>query len=138
MPAVIRKVKKISSDTEARREIFHAVGWQVQVRAGVWSPPTDVYETEEAYVVRVEIAGMREDDFEITIEDRYVSISGSRPDVPERRAYQQMEIRFGKFETVVGLPGPIDLDETSAQYEAGFLTVRLPKAHPNQIKIQDK
>ncbi len=138
MPTVIRKVKKPSSETETRREIFHAVGWQVQVRAGVWSPPTDVYETEDTYVVRVEIAGMKEDDFEIAVESNYVSIRGSRSDVPERRAYQQMEIRFGKFETMVGLPDPIDLDETTAQYDLGFLTVYLPKAPPNQIKVEDK
>lgn len=137
MPTVIRKVKKPSSETETRREIFHAVGWQVQVRAGVWSPPTDVYETEEAFVVRVEIAGVKEDDFEIAVESNYVSIRGSRPDIPERRAYQQMEIRFGKFETVVGLPEAIDLDGAEAQYELGFLTVHLPKTRPNQIKIQE-
>lgn len=138
MPTVIRREKKPSSETEARREIFRAVGWQVQVRAGVWSPPTDVYETEEAYVVRVEIAGMKEDDFEIAVESNYVSIRGSRPDVPERRAYQQMEIRFGKFETTVGLPESIDLDGVTAKYELGFLTVHLPKLRPNHIKIQEK
>ena len=62
MPTIVRK----SSTTllETRREILHAVSWQV--RSSVWSPPTDVYETEEAYVVRVEIAGMREDDFEVS------------------------------------------------------------------------
>jgi len=138
MPTVIRKVKKSTSETETRREIFHAVGWQVQVRAGVWSPPTDVYETENVYVVRVEIAGMKEDDFEIAVESNFVSIRGSRPDLPERRAYQQMEIRFGKFETVVGLPEPIDMDGATAQYELGFLTVHLPKARPSHIKVEDK
>lgn len=137
MPTVIRRVKKSSSETETRREIVHTVGWQVQVRAGVWSPPTDVYETEEAYVIRVEIAGMKEDDFEIAVESNYVSIRGNRPDIPERRAYQQMEIRFGKFETVVGLPEAIDLDGSTAQYKLGFLTVHLPKVSPNQVKIEE-
>jgi HSP20 family protein len=116
---------------------MHAVGWQVQVRAGVWSPPTDVYETEIAYVVRVEIAGMREEDFEITVEDGFLLISGSRPDVPERRAYQQMEIRFGKFETAVGIPGPVDLDTSHADYLEGFLTVTLPKAKPSQVQVEE-
>jgi HSP20 family protein len=113
------------------------VGWQVQVRAGVWSPPTDVYETENNYVVRVEIAGMREEDFQITTEDNFLMISGSRSDVPERRAYQQMEIRFGKFETVVGIPGPIDLDASQADYTGGFLTVTLPKAKPSTVHIEE-
>ncbi len=133
MSTSIRKSRTPSGGpAETRREVLHAVGWQVQVRAGVWSPPTDVYETEKDYVVRVEIAGMQESDFEITVEDKFLTVSGVRPDVPERRAYQQMEIRFGKFETAVGLPGPIDLETARADYIEGFLTVTLPKAKPSQ------
>jgi len=139
MPTSIRKSRSPSgSSVETRREVLHAVGWQVQVRAGVWSPPTDVYETENAYVIRVEIAGMREEEFEITVEDKFISISGIRPDVPERRAYQQMEIRFGKFETAIGLPGPIDLETSRADYKEGFLTVTLPKAKPSQIQVEEE
>lgn len=139
MPTSIRKSRTPSgSSVESRREVLHAVGWQVHVRAGIWSPPTDVYETEKNYVVRVEIAGMREDDFEITVEDKFLTVSGNRPDIPERRAYQQMEIRFGKFETAVGLPGPIDLETSRADYTEGFLTVNLPKAKPSQVKVEDE
>ena len=136
MPTHIRKSR--SSTGELRRDVLHAVGWQVQVRAGAWSPPTDVYETDNDYVVRVEIAGMREDGFDISVEDKFLTISGTRPDIPERRAYQQMEIRFGKFESVVGLPGPIDLDASHADYKEGFLTITLPKAKPNHIQIEEE
>ena len=136
MPTHIRKSR--SSTGELRKEVLHAVGWQVQVRSGVWSPPTDVYETDSNYVVRVEVAGMREDGFDISVEDKFLMISGSRPDVPERRAYQQMEIRFGKFESVVGLPGPIDIEASRAEYKEGFLTVTLPKAKPNHIQIEEE
>jgi HSP20 family protein len=139
MPTTIRKSRSSStSSAEFRRGVLHAVGWQVQVRAGVWNPPTDVYETENEYVVRVEIAGLSEDDFQITVEDNFLLISGDRPDVPERRAYQQMEIRFGKFETVAGIPGPVDLDSSHAEYLEGFLTVTLPKAKPSQIRIEEE
>jgi HSP20 family protein len=119
---------------EARREILHAVSWQV--RSNVWSPPTDEYETEEAYVVRVEIAGMREDDFEVLLENDTLLISGSRSDFPDRRAYQQMEIRFGKFATSVSIPNPVNVDQARAEYKDGFLTVVLPKVTPNQIKVE--
>jgi HSP20 family protein len=119
---------------ESRREILHAVSWQV--RSSIWSPPTDGYETNESYVVRVEIAGMREEDFEIAIDNNVLMISGSRPDFPGRRAYHQMEIRFGKFSTAIGLPGPVDVDHARAEYKDGFLTISLPKAKPNQIKVE--
>ena len=81
MPTIIRK----SSSTlfQTRREILHAVSWQV--RSHVWSPPTDQYETEAAFVIRVEVAGMREDDFEVAIEEGAhwvrvgTAIFGARP-----------------------------------------------------------
>jgi HSP20 family protein len=132
MPTVKRKPSAVIM--EARREILHAVSWQV--RSNVWSPPTDEYETETAYVVRVEIAGMREEDFEVLLENDTLLISGSRSDFPDRRAYQQMEIRFGKFATSVNIPGPVDVDQAHAEYKDGFLTVVLPKATPNQIKVE--
>lgn len=139
MPTQIRKNRSSShASVETRREVLHAVGWQVQVRAGVWSPPTDVYETEDVFVVRVEVAGMREEDFDIMVEGSFLMISGNRPDIPERRAYQQMEIRFGKFETVVGIPGPVDLEASRADYKEGFLTVILPKAKPSQIQVEEE
>jgi HSP20 family protein len=132
MPTVIRRSPV--NVFEVRREILHAVSWQVQ--SSIWSPPTDVYETDDAYTVRVEIAGMREDDFEVVVENNTLLISGNRPDIPERRAYHQMEIRFGKFATAIGLPGPVDIDHAVAQYTDGFLTISLPKSKPNQIKVE--
>lgn len=132
MPTVVRKTRETLM--EVRREILHAVSWQV--RSSVWSPPTDVYETEGAYIVRMEIAGMRDEDFEISVEDDTLYIVGSRSDLPERRAYHQMEIRFGKFATAVGLPTPVNVDQSRAEYQDGFLMVTLPKARPNQIKVE--
>jgi HSP20 family protein len=134
MPTVIRRSETITL-TEKRREILHAVGWQVT--QSIWSPPTDVYETEKEYIVRVEIAGMREADFEVIFENGFLFISGVRPDVSERRAYHQMEIRFGKFSTSIAVPGPVDLDRSEAKYEAGFMTVVLSKAKPKEIKIEE-
>lgn len=135
MPTVIRKSDTSVSMTERRRDLVHAVSWTV--RSSAWSPPTDMYEAEDAYILRVEVAGMRESDFEITLENGFLQISGTRPDVPERRAYQQMEIRFGRFSTAVGLPGPVDVDASRAEYEDGFLTVTLPKAKPNFIEVKE-
>lgn len=131
MPTVIRKSN--ATLLETRREILHAVSWQV--RSHVWSPPTDEFETEEAYVVLVEIAGMRDDDFEVSLENNTLLISGVRPDFLERRAYMQMEIRFGKFATAVNLPGPVNIEKSRAEYKDGFLTIILPKVISDQNKV---
>jgi HSP20 family protein len=94
-----------------------------------------MYETDEAIVIRVEIAGMREQDFSIQLEGRYLSIRGTRPDTPERRAYHQMEIRFGEFVTEVELPCQVLANQIDATYGNGFLRMVLPKARPNKIQV---
>lgn len=124
MPAIIRKSPQAVLTT--RRDMLRVVSWQV--RPNVWNPPTDEYETEDAYIIRVEIAGVREDDFEVSIENDTLHISGKRHDQNgTRRAFHQMEIRFGKFTTAVRLPGPVNADDAKAEYEHGLLTVCLPK-----------
>jgi HSP20 family protein len=134
MPTVIRRSETVTV-TDKRNETAHTVGWQVT--SSLWSPPTDVYETESEYVVRIEVAGMRESDFEITFNKGILLVRGVRADTPERRGYHQMEIHFGKFTTSLGVPGPIDLDASLAEYKDGFLVIRLPKAKKTEVKIED-
>jgi HSP20 family protein len=131
MPTIVRK--SVSTTAGGRREVFHAVSWLVS--AGAWNPPTDAYETESAYIVRVEIGGMREEDFEVAFEKNILLVSGVRLDASDRRAYHQMEIRFGKFAAAVAVPVPVYVDSATAQYANGLLTVVLPKSKSNEIKV---
>lgn len=132
MPTIVRKTGVALM--EVRRDILHAVSWQV--RSNIWSPPTDVYETDKAYIVRVEIAGMREEDFEVAIENQILHISGIRLDSSARRAYHQMEIRFGRFATSIGLRDSVNVEQSHADYKDGFLTVTLPKENNSHIKVE--
>jgi HSP20 family protein len=115
---------------------FRAIGWQVNVHSHAWSPPTDVYETEASFVVRVEVAGMRESDFTINVEDNFLVISGVRIESPERRTYRQMEIRFGEFSSAVELPLGVDVAKAGADYKDGFLHVILPKLKSTNVTIK--
>ena len=123
-----------SSDAESGVNHFH---WRVSSRQHAWRPPTDVYVTDQAFVVRVEIAGMRDGEFSISLEDHTLTIRGSRPDHPERRAYHQMEIRFGEFRTDVGLHWPVDTDDIDAEYSDGFLRITLPITKSHNVEIQE-
>ena len=114
-----------------------SAGWKMVVRTPLWQPPTDVYETEELLVVRMEIAGMNEDHFLIELDGQILSVRGSRLDANERRAYHQMEIRFGEFNLEIELPAPIDPDQVSASYQEGFLKILLPKMAPRHIHIEE-
>jgi len=111
--------------------------WRLTIRSPLWRPPTDVYETDDAVVVRVEIAGMREEDITIELVGRSLSIHGVRPDISTRRAYHQMEIRFGEFSLEMELPVPVATQQVAAAYENGFLIVTLPKSRPLHIPVED-
>jgi HSP20 family molecular chaperone IbpA len=112
-----------------------SVHWRFAMRAHIWRPPTDMYETEETIVIRVEIAGMREQDFTVALEERTLSIRGVRSDPSERRAFHQMEIPFGEFSTEVELPSPIVPEGVEAIYREGFLQITLPKVRPQHIQV---
>src|SRR5215213_4028880 len=127
MPTIVRK--SLSTTSETRREVLYAVSWHVR---STWSPPTDVYETENSCVIKLEIAGMKDEDFEVGFENNILMISGNRPDLNERRAYHQMEIRFGKFEIAVEIPVVVDLEKALAEYKDGFLVILLPKVKSMQ------
>ena len=95
-----------------------------------WVPNTDVYSTDNGLVVKVELAGMRSDNLEITIEGNRLRISGNRPDGcrAPKCSFLVMEINYGPFETALELPPGYDLSQAKAAYLNGFLRIDVPLA----------
>jgi HSP20 family protein len=133
MPTLIRRSGAVTYASKAL-ERRRTVSWQLTT--GMWSPPTDLYETELEYLVTVEVAGMHDTDFEVIYENGMLLIAGKRPDVKERRAYHQMEIHFGAFSTAISVPGPVDIDHSVAEYTDGFLVVKMPKARSTDVRVE--
>jgi HSP20 family molecular chaperone IbpA len=106
------------------------------MRTPLWRPPTDVYETEASLFVRVEIAGMREEDFTIQLDGRALSIRGARQDITERRAFYQMEIQYGEFSVEIELPVAVVPEKVEAVYANGILKIVLPKARSHHIRVE--
>jgi HSP20 family protein len=113
------------------------VDWRLSIRPKGWNPPTDIFETETKLVVRVEIAGMKENDFSVKVDQGHLVISGIRPETSEPRAFHRMEINYGEFLTALELPELLDLSKIEAEYKDGFLLVTIPKAQPKQIKVNE-
>jgi HSP20 family protein len=130
----LRHIWYVSEDYQS--PITETSRWRIISRPHAWRPPTDVYETEETLVIRVEVAGMREADFTISLAGRTLTIRGIRQDTSERRAYHQMEIAFGEFTTEVELPYNIISEKVEATYRDGFLRITLPIAQPKHIKVE--
>jgi HSP20 family protein len=130
----LRRVWHISEDFQD--PITDTTRWRITSRPHAWRPPTDVYEIEDAIIIRVEVAGMREADFTISLVEHTLTIRGIRQDTSERRAYQQMEIAFGEFTTEVELTIPVITEKVEATYRDGFLRIMLPIAHPKHVKVE--
>ena len=95
-----------------------------------WVPNTDVYATDQGLVVKVELAGMRSEHLEITVEGNRLRISGNRPDGcrSAKCSFLVMEINYGPFESVLELPPGYDLNQAKAAYLNGFLRIDVPIA----------
>ena len=94
-----------------------------------WTPPVDLYETAEAFVVTAELPGLLRDDIDIRYNDGQLTLQGTRrtPDVPCER-YHRVERGHGGFFRRFALPTPVDPEHISADLRDGVLTVTVPKA----------
>jgi len=104
----------------------------------VFQPPTDVYETDNEIIIKVDIAGVEEASMAVTIEDGVFRVRGYRTDCSafSKSAVHRMEIMCGEFETHVHLPHAIDLDsEIECTYRSGMLTAVLQKEAAHKVRI---
>jgi HSP20 family protein len=105
-----------------------------------WVPALDVFEDEDKIAVQVELAGMKKEDFDISLQDDMLTISGERKSESEKREGESFrsERSFGAFSRSITLPSPVKAEEVKATYEDGVLTVTLPKAEeakPKKIQV---
>ncbi len=108
---------------------------------GSWLPALDVAERDDAFLVKAELPGMKNDDIDISVQGNVLSISGEKKESAEEKDknYYHVERRFGSFRRDVTLPAGVDANKIEADYRDGVLTVVLPKsesAKPRRIKIK--
>ena len=109
--------------------------------ASAWVPPLDVYETQDRFVLHVELPGIDASTVELSIEDSTLTIRGERgfyEGVPEE-AFHRVERRYGPFARQVTLPANANPEGVQATYDRGVLTVEVPKAEeakPRKIEIK--
>jgi len=106
--------------------------------AGLWRPPLEVYETDAALIVYVEVAGLGavdEEHLSVVVDGDLLVIRGERPDLrpPEKRCYHEARIPYGPFGANVYIPFPVDAERTDAEYANGFLRIELPRAAARAI-----
>lgn len=108
--------------------------------AGVWSPPVDILESKDAYVIRAELPGMKKEDFNLGVNDGTLTLSGERKAEPvsEGVEYHRNERVNGRFSRSFYLPQTVKQEGIKASYRDGILEIHVPKveeAKPRQIAI---
>ncbi|HEY1352278.1 MAG TPA: Hsp20/alpha crystallin family protein [Ktedonobacteraceae bacterium] len=99
-------------------------------RSVTWRPLADIQESAEVMTVKIELAGMKEEDIEVTLYADALVVSGERHDDHKHDTgiyYHEAQIRYGPFRVEVFIPSPVDREAVTARYENGFLWVDLPK-----------
>lgn len=94
----------------------------------------DVYETAEEIVVKAPVAGVAEEDIDITVRPDMVTIAGERKEEKEvaNESYVARECFWGSFARTVTLPSEGEADKAKATFNKGILTVRMPKSKKHQ------
>ncbi len=103
-----------------------------------WSPLADVSETDDAYLVHIELPGIRKDQIDVQMQDRQLVVSGEIKETENGRRHRSSR-RTGRFEYRTYLPGDVKADQVRAQLSDGVLTITVPKseaARPRRIEVQ--
>jgi len=111
------------------------------VKARPWAPAVDILETENELVLKADIPGVELKDIDIQLENGTLTIKGERKYEKEdsNKGFHRMERSYGTFVRYFTVPETVDAEKVHAAYDAGVLTISLPKkeiAKPRAIKVQ--
>jgi HSP20 family protein len=112
--------------------------WQSATGASTraWAPALDIAERKDAYLVTVELPGVKLDDLEITLEDGLLTIQGERQFTSEssEEQFHRVERSSGAFRRSITLPAHVEADAVEASMEDGVLRILVPKAEEAKAK----
>ena len=125
--------------------LAHALGLharqQGSATASAWAPALDIAERKDAYLVSVELPGLKPEDLDITMEDGLLTIQGERQFTSEssEQQYHRVERRSGAFRRSITLPAHVTAEGIQASFEDGVLQILVPKAEeakPKRIQVR--
>jgi HSP20 family protein len=101
-------------------------------------PPADVEETDDAYIIELEVPGIPREDIEVQISGGRLIVSGERKEKERVGLLRKRTRRVGRFQYEIQLPSDVDGQNVSAHLEHGELTIRVPKSsgdRPRRISV---
>ena len=124
--------------------LAHALGLHAQQGSGqttAWAPALDISERKDAYLVTVELPGLKPEDLDITMEDGLLTIKGERQFTAEssEQQFHRVERRYGAFRRSITLPAQVQAEQIEASFDNGVLQIVVPKmeeAKPKRIQVR--
>jgi HSP20 family protein len=110
------------------------------VQSPVWTPSADIEETDDAYIIDLDMPGVRREDVNVELRGNEVRITGEMKEQERKGILRRKTRRVGQLEFMVTLPGDLDPDKVEATLHDGVLTLRLGKAaasQPRRIQVKD-
>ncbi len=92
-----------------------------------WSPLADLTESDDAYLVEVDLPGVKRDDINLELHGSELVVSGEVKEKEAKGERRHRSRRTGQFGYRVTLPEPVDEDKVEASLDDGVLSIRLPK-----------
>ena len=143
MPAVVRfdPFRDITSLRDEMNRLFTRTIGEGGVSSGsTWTPAVDIFDGDDAIVLRAELPGLTPEDIDIEIDDNVLTLKGERrfQEQLEEGRYYRLERAYGHFQRSVTLPPGVKADDISASFDSGVLSVRVPKADevkPRKIAV---
>jgi HSP20 family protein len=127
--------------------LAHALGLHAQQQGSgratttAWAPALDISERKDAYLVTVELPGIKPEDLDITMEDGLLTIQGERQFTQEssEQQFHRVERRYGAFRRSITLPAQVQAEQIEATVDNGVLQIMVPKleeAKPKRIQVR--
>ena len=106
-----------------------------------WTPAVDVYEDDNAFLIKLELPEVSRDDVKVNLNENTLSISGERrvENEQKRENYHRVERSYGQFYRSFTLPPNVNAEAINAQFKDGVLRLTLPKKEetkPKQIEVK--
>jgi HSP20 family protein len=100
------------------------------------APPIDIRETDDSYVVELDIPGVKPEDIEVLVDGRTLTVRGRFSEESQRNQgnYLMRERRRGEFMRAVALPGMVDVDQVASRTENGELIITMPKSPQDRAR----
>jgi HSP20 family protein len=131
------RINRMFDDT--MRTIYPQEGEELE--RGTWMPAVDIHETEDGYVVKADLPGIKKEDIQIDLKDSTLTLKGEKKfeQKVSKDNYIRTERAYGTFVRSFTLPHNVDSEKIKASYKDGVLELTLPKkeeAKPKQIKVE--